>query len=73
MVYNFEMREKYMNRSAVRRLDFLRRMLEFSYVTYFYKTPLAPWIEKPSVSKGHYTDKKKDGSYLSKERFIKVG
>lgn len=57
--FNYEMRELYANRSAVRRLDFLRRILEFGYVTHFYETPLAPWIEKPSVSKGHYSDKKK--------------
>lgn len=57
--FNHEMRELYANRSAVRRLDFLRRILEFGYVTHFYKTPLAPWIEKPSVAKGHYSAKKK--------------
>lgn len=57
--FNREMCELYANRSAVRRLDFMRRILEFGYVTHFYKTPLAPWIEKPSVSKGHYSDKKK--------------
>lgn len=56
--FNREMREMYANRSAVRRLDFMKRILDFGYITHFYKTPLAPWIEKPSVSKGHYSDKK---------------
>lgn len=61
------MRELYANRSAVRRLDFMRRILEFGYVTHFYKTPLAPWIEKPSVSKGHYSDKKmKNGEIINR-------
>jgi integrase/recombinase XerD len=63
--FNHEMKNLYANRSAVRRLDFLRRILEFGYITHFYKTPLAPWIEKPSVTKGHYTDKKKQNGELS--------
>jgi integrase/recombinase XerD len=56
--FNQEMLNRYANRSAVRRLDFLRRILEFGYITHFYKTPLAPWIEKPTIVKGHYSDKK---------------
>lgn len=53
-IFNQEMRELYANRTAVRRLDFFRRILEFGYITGFYKNPLVPWIDKPSVAKGHY-------------------
>lgn len=39
-------------------VDFFRRILEFGYITHFYKTPLAPWITKPSAAKVHSSDRK---------------
>lgn len=54
--YNTEVIQTYSNRTAVRKLDFFRRLLEFGYITQFYKSPLAEWIEKPSIKKGHYSE-----------------
>jgi integrase/recombinase XerD len=56
--FNQDMRNRFANRTTVRKLDFLRRILEFGYLTLFYKASLSPWITKPSVAKGHYSDRK---------------
>lgn len=53
--YNQYINSKYANRSAIRKLDFFRRILEFGYQTKFYSSVLAPWIQKPKSIKGHYS------------------
>ncbi|MDQ0268585.1 tyrosine-type recombinase/integrase [Cytobacillus purgationiresistens] len=52
--YNRYIREKYAAKSAIRKLEFFRRLLEFGYETQFYKAHLSTWISKPSSKKGHY-------------------
>lgn len=56
---NQETKHIYTHRSAVR-IDFFRRILEFGYVMYFYMYPISLWIEEPLVTKGRWTDKKKE-------------
>lgn len=56
-LFNQEMTNRYANRTAARKLEFFRRMLEFGTTTHFYPSSYTPWIEKPSISKGHYSDK----------------
>jgi len=55
-LFNQAMVEKYANRTAVRKLDFFRRMLEFGHATHFYPSLYTTWIDKPSLGKGHYSD-----------------
>ncbi|MEX3713193.1 tyrosine-type recombinase/integrase [Cytobacillus horneckiae] len=52
--YNRYIKEKYAAKSAIRKLEFFRRLLEFGYETQFYKAHLSTWISKPSSKKGHY-------------------
>ncbi len=52
--YNKYIREKYAPASAIRKLEFLRRLLDFGYETQFYKAHLSTWISKPTSKKGHY-------------------
>jgi len=58
-LFNEEMINKYANRTAARKLEFFRRMLEFGHATHFYPSLYTTWIEKPSIAKGHYSDKEK--------------
>lgn len=52
--YNKYIREKYAAKSAIRKLEFFRRLLDFGYETQFYKAHLSTWITKPTSKKGHY-------------------
>ncbi|MED1471758.1 tyrosine-type recombinase/integrase [Bacillus salipaludis] len=52
--YNQYINEKYAAKSAIRKLEFLRRLLDFGYETQFYKAHLSTWISKPVSKKGHY-------------------
>ncbi|MFD2682286.1 tyrosine-type recombinase/integrase [Bacillus seohaeanensis] len=52
--YNKYIKEKYAAKSAIRKLEFFRRLLDFGYETQFYKTHLSTWISKPTSKKGHY-------------------
>ena len=52
--YNKYINEKYAAKSAVRKLEFFRRLLDFGYETQFYKAHLSIWISKPTIKKGHY-------------------
>lgn len=52
--YNRFIREKYAPKSAVRKLEFFRRLLDFGYETHFYKSHLSTWVSKPTLKKGHY-------------------
>lgn len=52
--YNKYINEKYAAKSAIRKLEFFRRLLDFGYETQFYKSHLSTWISKPSATKGHY-------------------
>lgn len=52
--YNKYITEKYAAKSAIRKLEFFRRILDFGYETQFYKTHLSTWIKKPTAQKGHY-------------------
>ncbi|MBP0726655.1 tyrosine-type recombinase/integrase [Bacillus sp. RG28] len=52
--YNKYINEKYAAKSAVRKLEFFRRLLDFGYETQFYKAHLSTWISKPTLKKGHY-------------------
>ncbi|TYR80918.1 tyrosine-type recombinase/integrase [Priestia megaterium] len=56
-LFNQTMIERYANRTAARKLEFFRRMLEFGHATHFYPSLYTTWIEKPSIAKGHYSDK----------------
>jgi integrase/recombinase XerD len=58
--YNRYIMEMYANKTAIRKLDFFRRLLEFGYDTQFYKVLLSRWIEKPTVVKGHYNEFEND-------------
>lgn len=58
-LFNEEMIRKYANRTAARKLEFFRRILEFGHSTHFYPSLYTTWIEKPSIAKGHYSDKEK--------------
>jgi integrase/recombinase XerD len=52
--YNKFIKEKYAVKSAIRKLEFFRRLLDFGYETRFYKAHLSTWISKPVSKKGHY-------------------
>ncbi|MBY0120478.1 tyrosine-type recombinase/integrase [Bacillus sp. S/N-304-OC-R1] len=52
--YNKYITEKYAPKSAIRKLEFFRRLLDFGYETQFYKAHLSTWITKPTSKKGHY-------------------
>lgn len=52
--YNKYINEKYASKSAIRKLVFFRRLLDFGYETQFYKAHLSTWISKPTSKKGHY-------------------
>lgn len=52
--YNKYINEKYASKSAIRKLVFFRRLLDFGYETQFYKAHLSTWIAKPTSKKGHY-------------------
>lgn len=52
--YNKYIKEKYAAKSAIRKLEFFRRLLDFGYETQFYKAHLSTWISKPVSKKGHY-------------------
>ncbi|MED2974076.1 tyrosine-type recombinase/integrase [Fictibacillus sp. B-59209] len=52
--YNEYIKNTYANKTAIRKLDFFRRLLEFGYETHFYKALLSRWIVKPTAKKGHY-------------------
>ncbi len=52
--YNKYIREKYAAKSAIRKLEFFRRLLDFGYETQFYQAHLSTWITKPAAKKGHY-------------------
>lgn len=52
--YNKFIKEKYAAKSAIRKLEFFRRLLDFGYETQFYKAHLSTWIQKPPAKKGHY-------------------
>jgi integrase/recombinase XerD len=52
--YNKFMKEKYAAKSAIRKLEFFRRLLDFGYETQFYIAYLSTWIFKPVSKKGHY-------------------
>ncbi|WP_050182017.1 tyrosine-type recombinase/integrase [Domibacillus robiginosus] len=43
----------YKPKSALRKLEFFRRFLEFGFHTHFYTAQLSVWIQKPHVQKGH--------------------
>lgn len=52
--YNQYIIQKYASKSAIRKLEFFRRLLDFGYETQFYKAHLSTWITKPTSKKGHY-------------------
>jgi integrase/recombinase XerD len=52
--YSQFIRDKYAARSAIRKLEFFRRLLDFGYETQFYGAHLSSWISKPTSKKGHY-------------------
>ena len=52
--YNTYIKEIYAVKSAIRKLEFFRRLLDFGYETQFYKAHLSTWISKPVSKKGHY-------------------
>lgn len=52
--YNTYIKEKYAAKSAIRKLEFFRRLLDFGYETQFYNAHLSTWIIKPVSKKGHY-------------------
>jgi integrase/recombinase XerD len=52
--YNEYITEKYAAKTAVRKLEFFRRLLDFGYDSKFYASPLSRWIHKPPVRRGHY-------------------
>ncbi|MEK4199916.1 tyrosine-type recombinase/integrase [Cytobacillus sp. FSL K6-0265] len=60
--YNHYINEKYAPKSAIRKLEFFRRILDFGYETQFYAAHLSTWVSKPSSKKGHIT--KQDGSQV---------
>ncbi|MCQ6268586.1 tyrosine-type recombinase/integrase [Fictibacillus sp. WQ 8-8] len=51
--YNNYIKTNYANKTAIRKLDFFRRLLEFGYETQFYKVLLSTWVVKPPAKKGH--------------------
>ncbi|TCN18933.1 tyrosine-type recombinase/integrase [Mesobacillus foraminis] len=52
--YNRFIKDKYAAKTAIRKLEFFRRLLDFGYETQFYKAHLSTWITKPVAKKGHY-------------------
>ncbi len=52
--YNKFIKDTYAPKSAIRKLEFFRRLLNFGYETQFYKAHLSTWIQKPTAKKGHY-------------------
>lgn len=57
--YNEYIVQKYAAKTAIRKLEFFRRLLDFGYETNFYPTYLSTWINKPRARKGHYMNDKK--------------
>ncbi|MGK0698769.1 site-specific integrase [Priestia flexa] len=55
--FNHWVNQTYAKRSAARKLEFFRRMLTFGHETQFYPSLYTTWIEKPTISKGHYSEK----------------
>lgn len=53
--YNEYVNDNFSARTAIRKLDFFRRLLLFGYKTHFYKKDFSAWIEKPEAIKGHYS------------------
>ena len=60
--YNKYIKEKYAPKSAIRKLEFFRRLLDFGYETQFYKAHLSTWISKPTSKKGHYIKETRPGA-----------
>ncbi|MEH7479707.1 tyrosine-type recombinase/integrase [Neobacillus drentensis] len=52
--YNQFIKDHYAAKSAIRKLEFFKRLLDFGYETQFYKAHLSTWISKPVSKKGHY-------------------
>ncbi|MCA1026023.1 MULTISPECIES: tyrosine-type recombinase/integrase [Cytobacillus] len=59
--YNRYINEAYAAKSAIRKLEFFRRILDFGYETQFYKAHLSTWVSKPSSKKGHFSDQTSAG------------
>lgn len=53
--YNEYITENFAPRTAIRKLDFFRRLLLFGYKSHFYSKDFSAWIEKPTSTKGHYS------------------
>ncbi|KKB34757.1 tyrosine-type recombinase/integrase [Bacillus thermotolerans] len=56
--YNRFITDTYAAKSAIRKLEFFRRLLDFGYETQFYQSHLSTWITKPVSKKGHYSKSK---------------
>jgi integrase/recombinase XerD len=52
--YNKFIKENFAVKSAIRKLEFFRRILDFGYETQFFKAYLSTWISKPVSRKRHY-------------------
>lgn len=53
--YNEHINMRFAPKTAIRKLDFFRRLLLFGYKTHFYRKDFSAWIEKPQSVKGHYS------------------
>lgn len=64
--YNEYINKHFSTRSAIRKLDFLKRLLVFGYQTHFYQTDISKWIEKPTAIKGHYNSQENFSEFSNK-------
>lgn len=55
--YSTYINQKYAIKTAIRKLDFFRRILLFGYKTHYYPKDFSVWIEKPISFSGHYSSK----------------
>ncbi|QST02379.1 tyrosine-type recombinase/integrase (plasmid) [Pontibacillus sp. ALD_SL1] len=58
--YNAYVREHFSRRTAIRKLDFFKRILRFGYEANFYPKDLSVWVKKPKRIKGHMSSKGKE-------------
>ncbi|EIT86703.1 phage integrase family protein [Fictibacillus macauensis ZFHKF-1] len=66
--YNRYVTEKYASKTAIRKLDFFRRLLDFGYETHFYTVLLSTWIDKPTARKGHAYSQEDTFEFMREER-----
>lgn len=61
MAYSRYINTTFAIRTAIRKLQFFRRLLRFGHRSQFYKTDFSTWVDKPKTIKGHYSSSDIEG------------